>query len=68
MGGFRPGAPFLAFFARSGIFRRHPPTLSQRTAEIFSFHRRKPGTDGPRFTPQCEVMSVTDEHWLGWVQ
>ena len=29
-----PGAPFLAFFARSGAFRRDPPTLSQRSAEF----------------------------------
>jgi hypothetical protein len=58
-------------FSRSlrevGLFADTLPTLSQRSVEF------SPSTDGnrgltapvPGFAPQCEVMSVTDEHWQG---
>jgi len=57
-------------FSRSlrevGLFADTLPTLSQRSAEFSSSTdgNRGRGRPVPGFAPQCEVMSVTDEHWL----
>src|SRR5579863_9156131 len=48
------------------------PTTCQPLAalrRIFFFYLRKPGTDRPSVfpvLPPCDVMSVTNAHWLAW--
>jgi len=62
------GCPISRVLCEKWGFSLTPPNRRPELRRILSFHDGNRGLTEltvPGLPPQCEVTSVTDEHWLG---